>query len=289
LNFTREEKMTDFGGALKKLSGNNKFKLAVIGVPFDEKSSYRRGAAFGPEAVRRISTGKCYNPDTELGVDLAEETVLVDLGDVDTSGDVLKTFAAVEEKVLEIINFGAVPIILGGDHSITYPVVKAMARKYRPLDLLHLDAHPDMYDELYGDRLSHACPMARILEEGLVQNLVQVGIRATTPEMRAMAEKYGVQTIEARHFPEKLSLEFKNPLFISVDLDVFDPAYAPGVSHHEPGGLTSRQVIDLVHNLKATIVGFDLVELNPQRDVSEMTAALAFKLLKEIAGKVVRP
>jgi len=281
--------MADFGGALKNLNQNPDFRLAVIGVPFDEKSSYLRGAAAGPAAIRRVSTGKCYNPDTELGVDLAEETVLVDLGDVNTSGDMLKTFFEIEREVSKIVARKAVPIILGGDHSITYPAVKAMAAHFKTLDLLHLDAHPDMYEDLYGDRLSHACPMARILEDGLVKNLVQVGLRSMTPEQKALAEKHGVRTIEAREFPEKLSLEFKNPVYISLDLDVFDPAFAPGISHHEPGGLTSRQVLDLIHNLKATIVGFDIVELNPTRDVSDITAALAFKLLKEIAGKVIKP
>ncbi|MGB9893356.1 MAG: agmatinase [Candidatus Saccharicenans sp.] len=281
--------MTDFGGALKNLAAVKKYKLAIVGVPFDEKSSYLRGAAAGPEAVRRVSTGKCYNPDTELGVDLAEETTLVDLGDVDTSGDMLKTFASLEEKVWQVVVSGAVPIIIGGDHSITYPALKAVARKYKKLDLLHLDAHQDLYEDLYGDRLSHACPMARILEDSLVENMVQVGIRSMTPEQKTLAKKYRVKMIEAREFPSELKLEFKNPLYISLDLDVFDPAFAPGVSHHEPGGLTSRQVLDLIHNLKARIVAFDLVELNPFRDVSEITAALAFKLVKEIAGKVIKP
>ncbi len=281
--------MTDFGGALKEKVKLEKFDLAIIGVPFDEKSSYKRGAAAGPEAIRKVSTGKCYNPDTELGVDLSEEAVLVDLGDVDTSGDVLKTFAAIEEKVAQVVEREAVPVVLGGDHSITYPVVKAMARRFPTLDLLHFDAHPDMYEDLYGDRLSHACPIARILEDGLVKNVVQVGIRATTPEMKEMARKYGVRVIEAREFSDGLELEFVNPLYISLDLDVFDPAFAPGVSHHEPGGLTSRQVINFIHKLKARVVGFDIVELNPSRDVSEITAALAFKLIKEIAARVAKP
>jgi agmatinase len=281
--------MTDFGGALKNLKEYPEFKLAIIGVPFDEKSSFLRGAAEGPAAIRRTSTGKCYNHDTELGLDLAEETVLVDLGDVDTSGDMLKTFSGIEKKVSEIVAKKAVPIILGGDHSITYPAVKAMAAHFEKLDLLYLDAHPDMYEDLYGDRLSHACPVARILEDGLVENLTQAGIRSMTPEHKALARKHKVWMIEAREFPEKLVLEFKNPLYISLDLDVFDPAFAPGVSHHEPGGLSSRQVLDLIHNLKARIVGFDLVELNPSRDVSGITAALAFKLIKEIAGRVIKP
>jgi len=281
--------MTDFGGALKNRSLYPDFVLGIIGVPFDEKSSFIRGAAAGPGAIRRVSTGKTYNADTELEVDLAEETVLVDLGDVDTSGDADKTFGEIEKTVAEVVNRGAIPIILGGDHSITYPAVKGMASRFKCLDILHLDAHPDMYEELYGDRLSHACPLARILEDGLVKQLVQVGQRSFTPEQRKLARKYGVKTIEAWKVSDDLILEFKNPLYISLDLDAFDPAFAPGVSHHEPGGLTSRQVFNLIHHLRATIVGFDLVELNPARDVSDITAALAFKLLKEIAGRAIKP
>ena len=281
--------MTDFGGALKNRSLHPDFVLGIIGVPFDEKSSFIRGAAGGPAAIRRVSTGKTYNPDTELEVDLAEETVLVDLGDVDTSGDVDKTFSGVETAVSEVVQRGAIPIILGGDHSITYPSVKGMAGRFEHLDLLHLDAHPDLYDELYGDRLSHACPLARILEDGLVDQLVQVGQRSFTPQQRKLAQRYGVRTIEAWNLTDDLVMEFRNPLYISLDLDVFDPAFAPGVAHHEPGGLTPRQVFNLIHRLKAAIVGFDLVELNPGRDVSDITAALAFKLLKEISGRAIKP
>ena len=281
--------MTDFGGALKNRSLHPDFILGIIGVPFDEKSSFIRGAAGGPAAIRRVSTGKTYNPDTELEVDLAEETVLVDLGDVDTSGDVDKTFSGIETAVSEVVQRGAIPIILGGDHSITHPSVKGMASRFEHLDLLHLDAHPDLYDELYGDRLSHACPLARILEDGLVEQLVQVGQRSFTPQQRELAQRHGVRTIEAWNLTDDLVLEFRNPLYISLDLDVFDPAFAPGVAHHEPGGLTPRQVFNLIHRLKAAIVGFDLVELNPGRDVSDITAALAFKLLKEIAGRAIKP
>ena len=119
--------MSDFGGALKPIDEYPGCGIAILGVPFDEKSSYLRGAAGGPAAIRRASTGKCYNEYTELGVDLATETVLVDLGDVDTSGDMDKTFALTEKAVEGILGKGAVPVILGGDHSITYPVIKAFS------------------------------------------------------------------------------------------------------------------------------------------------------------------
>jgi arginase len=280
--------MSDFGGAIKSIREFPDYQIALIGIPFDEKSSYLRGAAAGPAAIREASTGKCYNPFTELGVDLEKDAVMVDLGDVDTSGDVDTTFLRSERAILNILDKKAVPFILGGDHSITYPVLKAFAKKYRRLDLLHFDAHPDLYDDLYGDRLSHACPMIRILESGLVQNLVQVGIRAATGKQRENAAKYGVRMFEMRAIEEVLFLKFKNPLYVSFDLDALDPAFAPGVSNREAGGLSTRQAIAIIQNLKARIVGLDIVELNPSRDPSGITAPVAFKLIKEVAGKIVK-
>jgi len=276
--------MTDFGGALKK---SEIFEFALLGVPFDEKSCFLRGAAAGPQAIRLASTGKALNPFTERGIDLESETTMVDLGDVDTSGDVDKTFARIEEAVIGILEKKAVPVILGGDHSITFPIIKAFSRFFPELDLLHFDAHPDLYPELYGDRLSHACPFARIMEAGLVRRLVQVGIRAATSEQREMASKFGVTMIEMKDLETPLQLEFSHPLYISFDLDSLDPAFAPGVAHHEPGGLSTRQVIDIIHSLRAEIVGLDVVELNPARDPSGITAAAAVKIIKEVAGQIV--
>jgi arginase len=276
--------MTDFGGAIKQ---SQEFEFAIIGVPFDEKSCYLRGAAKGPPAIRAASTGKAINPWTELGVNLKEETTLVDLGDMDVSGNASEVFARIEEKISEILEKEAVPIILGGDHSISYPVVKACSRKFPSLDILHFDAHPDLYDELYGDRYSHACPFARIVEQGLVENLVQVGIRASTGQQRSKASKYAVRTIWMKDLKEDPLLEFSNPLYISFDLDALDPAYAPGVSHHEPGGLSTRQAINMIHVLRAKIIGLDVVELNPERDQTGITAAAAVKIIKEVVGKII--
>ena len=280
--------MSDFGGAVKPLSENPEYRMAILGVPFDDKSSYLKGAAGGPAAIRAVSTGKCYCGYTELGVNLEEDTVLVDLGDVDTSGDPDKTFALTEKAVGRILERGAVPIVLGGDHSITYPVLKAFARVHKPLDILHFDAHPDLYDNLYQDRLSHACPFARILEDGLVSSLVQVGIRTANADQRGRAAKHKVRLVEMKNFREDLVLEFKNPLYVSFDLDVLDPAFAPGVSHQIGGGLSTRQAINLIHTLKAPIVGFDVVELNAARDPSGITASAAFKIVMELAGMAVK-
>lgn len=277
--------MSDFGGALKKSS---KFDVALIGVPFDDKSCFLRGAAKGPEAIRAASTSKAINPWTELGVNLEEDLDMVDFGDVDATGDFRQVFSRIEEKVSAVLDKAAVPVVLGGDHSISYPVVKAFSKKFDNLDILHFDAHPDLYEELYGDRFSHACPFARIMEEGLAQNLVQIGIRAATGEQRERARRHGVRMIEMKDVPAGVALDFTNPVYISFDLDALDPAYAPGVSHHEPGGLTTRQAIEMIHQIEVPIVGLDVVELNPQRDPTGITAAAAVKIIMETVGKVAR-
>jgi agmatinase len=178
------------------------------------------------------------------------------------------------------------PIVLGGDHSISLPVVRAIVKKHPLLDILHFDAHPDLYEELYGDRYSHACPFARILDEGLAKNLVQVGIRASTGAHRQKASAFGVRTITMKDWQDDLTLAFSNPLYISFDVDVLDPAFAPGVSHLEPGGLSTRQVVNLLHGLEADIVGMDVVEVNPARDISGITAAAAVKVIMEAAAKM---
>ncbi|UCE22606.1 MAG: agmatinase [Candidatus Aminicenantes bacterium] len=276
--------MTDFGGAIQK---SQEYDIAILGIPYDEKSCYLRGAAKGPQAIRAASTSKAINPWTEHGVNLEEDGIMVDLGDVDVSGDYKTISSQIEKKVLEVLEKDAIPIILGGDHSISFPVVKSLAKKIKPMDILHFDAHPDLYDELYGDRYSHGCPFTRIMEEGLAQNLVQVGIRAATGEHREKAAQYGIRMIEMKDIHENLSLEFSNPLYISFDMDALDPSAAPGVSHHEPGGLSTRQAIRILQDLKAEIVGLDVVEVNPERDASGITASAAVKIVREMAGKIV--
>ncbi|MDH4220815.1 MAG: agmatinase [Candidatus Aminicenantes bacterium] len=276
--------MTDFGGSIKKVQ---EYEFAILGIPFDGKSCYLRGAAKGPEAIREASTGKAINPWTESGVNLEDETVIADLGDLDVMDSFEEIFSRTEQRVLEILKKEAMPIVLGGDHSISYPIVRAFSRKYANLDVLHFDAHPDLYEELYGDRYSHACPFARIMEEGWVENLLQVGIRAATGQQREMARKHRVRMIEMKDIKQEIDLDFSNPLYISFDMDALDPAFAPGVSHHEPGGLSTRQVIDMIHALNAQIVGLDVVELNPDRDNSGITSAAAVKIIMEIIGKTV--
>ncbi len=275
--------MSDFGGAVKE---NDTYNIAILGVPYDGKSSYLKGPSKGPQAIRAASTGEAINAWTELGINLEDAVTIVDLGDVDVAGDFSDISVRVEERVWEILAKDGLPIVLGGDHSISLPVVRAMAKKHPLLDILHFDAHPDLYEELYGDRYSHACPFARILDEGLAKNLVQVGIRASTGALRQKASAFGVRTITMKDWQDDLTLAFSNPLYISFDVDVLDPAFAPGVSHLEPGGLSTRQVVNLLHSLEADIVGMDVVEVNPARDISGITAAAAVKIIMEAAAKM---
>jgi agmatinase len=281
--------MSDFGGALKPFKDHPRPDLVVLGIPFDRKSSFLRGAAGGPAAVRAVSTSRCYNPETELGVDLSQDGVLVDGGDVAMDDGVEASFGAMRRAVGDVLAKGARPIILGGDHSITLPVVQALGEKYRPLDVLHFDAHPDLYDSLDGDRFSHACPFRRIMDEDIVGRLVQVGVRAATAEQREFARRRGIAWVEMKDFGEGPKLAFANPLYISFDLDSLDPAFAPGVSHLEPGGMTVRQALSVIQNLEGDIVGLDVCELNPSRDPANITAAAAFKIVKEVAGRMLRP
>lgn len=276
--------MTDFGGAIQS---RDDYDLALLGIPFDGKSSFKQGPSLGPQAIREASTSAAINAWTELGVNLETDAVVADLGDVDVSGDYSQIAGRIQDSVLNILNNNAVPLIMGGDHSITYPVIQGVGQKYKKLDILHFDAHPDLYDELYGDPYSHACPFARILEQELAANLVQIGIRAGTGSHREKAEKYGVKVWPMRDLRELPVLEFKNPLYISFDVDALDPAFAPGVSHCEPGGLTTREALHIIHNVKAEIIGMDVVEVNPLFDHAGRTASAAVKILMEVAGLAV--
>ena len=151
----------------------------------------------------------------------------------------------------------------------------------------YFDAHPDLYDEFEGNRFSHASPFARVMEEGLAARLVQVGIRTMSGPQRLQVERFGVEVVEMRHFRPGLALGLEGPVYVTVDLDAFDPAFAPGVSHHEPGGLATRDVVDIILGLEAPVVGADVVEYNPTRDVVGVTAMLAAKLAKELAGRML--
>jgi arginase len=261
--------------------------VALIGILSDENSSYKKGAARAPRFIRQALHCESANYCSELGVDLSDNPHFIDVGDRDVA-DGAKNFLAIEADIEQILEQGALPLVLGGDHAITYPVVRAINRITGPMNILHFDAHPDLYDNFEGNPWSHASPFARIMENGLASRLVQVGIRTLSRHQREQSQRFGVETHEMKDLDiGSVGLDFEGPVYISFDMDALDPAFAPGVSHHEPGGLSVRDVLGIVQRLPNRIVGADIVEYNPDRDINDMTAMVAAKLLKEIAGKML--
>lgn len=269
--------------ALKKI-GNS--RIGIIGLPYDENSSFMRGPAQAPEMIRQAFQSDSTNRWTESGIDLRRDTILFDAGDLEI-GSIDDVNGAIEKAISLLLEHSLKPISLGGDHSITYPIIRAFSKQFQKLNILQFDAHPDLYDEVQGNRYSHGSPFARIMEEGLVDRLVQVGIRTMTGHQRKQADKFGVEVVEMRHWRDDLGFKFDSPVYISFDLDVLDPAFAPGVSHHEPGGFSTRQVLQIIQTLKGQITGADIVEFNPRRDPLGITAMGCAKILKEIAAKIM--
>jgi agmatinase len=185
------------------------------------------------------------------------------------------------------LDHGSRPVSLGGDHSITWPIVRAFGQKFPNLTIVHFDAHGDLYDEFEGNRYSHACPFARIMEEGCAKRLIQLGIRTNNAHQRAQAARFGVEVFEMSNLPARERLKLSGPVYISFDVDSLDPAFAPGVSHREPGGMSVREAISHLRTISGQIVGADLVEYNPKQDVSGLTATVCGKLLKEILGQMI--
>ncbi|WP_299135356.1 agmatinase [uncultured Tenacibaculum sp.] len=256
-------------------------KITIQGIKYDEKSSYLRGPSLAPSLIRDALNCGSANMYSENLISI-ENPAINDAGDFE-----IKEYFDIEKITKKHIDTGAKIFTLGGDHSITFPIIKAHSKKYSKFDILHIDAHCDLYDNYEGDLYSHASPFARIMEHGLVNRLVQVGIRTLNPHQAEQAEKYNVEIHQMKDLDLASIPEFKNPLYISLDMDGFDPAYAPGVSHHEPGGLTSRQVINLIQSIDTEIIGADIVEYNPKQDLKNMTAFLAAKMMKEIVTKML--
>jgi len=260
--------------------------ICILGIPFDKNSSFQKGPSLAPKQIRKSYFSDSSNLWSEKGLDLGSIKHLYDLGDIDFKEDI-NDFNLITNSIKNVLDLGCHLICLGGDHSVTFPIIEAYAQKYDNLNILHLDAHPDLYDSLKGNLYSHACPFARIMEKKLAKRLVQAGIRTINGLQREQAQKFGVEVKEMKDGNNWLDeLEFEGPVYLSLDLDCIDPAFAPGVSHHEPGGMTTRQVIDIIHQLKGKIIGADIVEYNPGRDINSMTSMVAAKLLKETIARI---
>ncbi len=257
--------------------------VALLGLPTDVNSSFTRGAAQAPAHVRRALFSPAGNLTSETGVDLSEPGRLLDEGDLALMEEPADR-ARIETAVAALIARGTTPLLLGGDHSVTYPVLRAVAAAHGRVSVLHFDAHPDLYDVFEGNRFSHACPFARVMEERLARRLVQVGIRTLNAHQAEQARRWRVTIVTQDDFaPARVPIP-SGPLYVSIDLDGLDPAFAPGVAHPEPGGLSVREVLRVLHRTPGPIVGADVVELLPSADTRGLTAVVAAKLVKELAG-----
>jgi arginase len=261
--------------------------IDLIGIPSDSNSSFERGPALAPAAIRAALWSDRGNLACEDGREIGIDFDLNDRGDLairEEPGD----DALITQAVTGSIASGAVPLVLGGDHAITHPVLRAVHAAHGPVSIVHFDAHPDLYDDFAGNPRSHASPFARIMEAGLAKRLVQVGIRTLNAHCREQAERFGVEIVPMADFTPTAVPVLEGPLYISIDLDGIDPSEAPGVSHPEPGGLTVREVLSVLRRQSAAIVGADIVELNPRFDAHHRTAILAAKLLRELAATIAR-
>jgi agmatinase len=262
-------------------------RLSLLGIPHDDNSSFLKGPSEAPPLIREKLFCDAYGEFSESGFEICSRERIVEQGDMRFDGT-SDPWDLIEEKVATVLESGDPLICLGGDHAITHPIMRGVRRHHRRLTILHIDAHPDLYHVFQGNPRSHACPFARIMEEGLADRLIQVGLRSVNDHHREQFRRFGVEAIEAARCGDTLRFDMTTPVYISIDMDALDPAYAPGVSHREPGGLSPRQIINWIHTIHQPIVAADIVEYNPRCDISGLTAGVAAKLLKEIGGMMVK-
>ncbi len=255
----------------------------IVGIPMDYTVSYRPGTRSGPLAIRNVSIALekySFYLDRDL-----KDYDYCDLGDLGLPfGNVNSSLQMIEKATDALLEDGKFPIFLGGEHLVSYPIIKSFAKKYSDLHVVHFDAHADLRKDYYGEESSHSTVMRKASEILGPRKVYQFGIRSGIKEEFEYAQK------NTRMFPQEVVAPLQEiltdlkgkPIYLSLDIDVVDPAYAPGTGTQEPGGCTSREMIQAIHLLgQLNIVGFDLVEVNPQLDFSERTAILAAKLVRE--------
>ena len=284
--------------------------VVIVGAPFDGGASHRSGTRFGPMAIR----GTDYlphdgsRPSLALRTDALRDLVVVDAGDVEMPpGDIEKALGGLEAAVTKIVAAGAIPVVLGGDHSIAFPDAKGCANVlgHGKVSMIHFDAHADTGDITFGSLWGHGQPMRRLIESGALRadRFLQVGLRGYWPEPETldwMAEQrmrsYEMTEIVYRGLAECLTEAFAiatddcDGVFLSVDIDVCDPGHAPGTGTPEPGGLTARELLDSVRRicLELPVVGIDVVEVSPPYDHADITAALANRVVLEALSAIAR-
>jgi agmatinase len=282
----------------------------VLGAPFDGGTSHRAGARFGPRAIRAA----CYlgfdgaRPSLALRVDGLRDLGVVDAGDVEMfSGDIARSLPALEEAVARVAAAGKIPVVLGGDHSVALPDVTGVARTvgFGRVSVVHFDAHADTGDVEFGALLGHGQPMRRLIESGAVRGdrFLQIGLRGYWPEPATLdwmagqrMRSYEMTEVVHRGLDAVLdeasaiATDDCDAVFLSVDVDVVDPGMAPGTGTPEPGGLTSRQLLDAVRRLclELPVAGIDVVEVSPDHDHADVTALLGSRVVLEALSAIAR-
>jgi len=289
-----------FGGIstfmrLPHIRDAGELEIALLGIPFDGGTTYRSGPRFGPRNVRQQSAIiRPWNP--VLGVNPFEKYRVADYGDLVVNPlSIEDTFGRVEAQMKTLLRAGARPVSVGGDHSLSLPLLRAIAAKHGPVAVIQFDAHNDLWDEYFGSRLSHGTPFRRAIEEKLIMegSLLQVGLRGQVYSKNDFdfARQHNVKMITAEEFHQagialfrrKLKAFRGKPVYVTLDIDCVDPAYAPGTGTPQVGGFTSAQMLQLVRALGGLqIVGCDLVEVSPPYDTGEITSLLAANLLYEL-------
>jgi agmatinase/guanidinopropionase len=276
--------------------------VAIVGIPFDSGTSYRSGARLGPRAIREASL-LLWGYNNALGVRPLDHLRVIDYGDVDViPPSIDDTMANIQAEVGRLLAAGATVLALGGDHSVSLPLLRAHVARHGRLSVVHFDAHPDTWPTEFGDRpYSHGTSFRRAIEEGLIRpdGYVQVGIRGPTTgagdledARRLGARVIGIDEAFEMGIPAVVELIHsiaQGPTYLTLDIDSADPAFAPGTGTPEVGGFSSHQLLTLVRGLVGlNLVGFDLVEVSPPYDHSGITAILAANLAFEMLSLVAR-
>ncbi|PYT93250.1 MAG: agmatinase [Acidobacteria bacterium] len=280
---------------LPHITQPEELEIALVGVPFDGGTTYRPGPRFGPRHVRAQSAIiRPWNP--ALNVNPFCKYRVADFGDLSVNPlSIEDTFCRIEKGIALLLQVGARCVCVGGDHSISLPILRAVAKKHGPVSLIQFDAHNDLWDEYFGSKYSHGTPFRRAFEEGILVDgrVLQVGLRGQVygEEDFDFARAHKVRMVTAEEFHEKglaavqphLRVFLDKPVYVTLDIDAVDPAYAPGTGTPQVGGLTSIQILTLVRALRGlNIVGCDLVEVSPPYDTGEITSLLAANLLFEL-------
>jgi agmatinase len=283
---------------LPAVSSPANLDVALLGIPYDGGASYRTGARFGPRAIREQSSLiRTWHP--VLKVHPFERLRVADCGDIDVVPiSIERTYEAITARIGEVLAAGALPLSIGGDHSITLPILRAIARWHGPVGVVHFDAHPDTWDEYFGSKFFHGTPFRRAIEEGLIepQRMIQVGIRGPLygPEDFAFHDEHGIEVLRIEPIKEqgiawaasRLERLRGGPVYVSFDIDSVDPAFAPATGTPEVGGLTSYEALAIVRALQGlNLVGADVVEVSPPYDgPGQITSLLAANLLFEFVS-----